>query len=370
MHGYPIRKRAFSVALALLTGISMASVGVAAESAPTAATSQAAVQAPAGQQQSIQLTLAKAFEIAKQNSGTYKAAGIDFELAKLTYQKAKGDVLSKVAALQAEATYKAAERAYVKAEQDLRVSVINAYYAARGAKAQLDIAKQSQELAANQLAITQRKFAEGLVGKADVLSAERGKLQADIAYTQAQQAMELNSMRLALALGLPANTQFEFTDAADLRFEPLKFTLDEAIRLARQNSTQLQQLQTALEVAQAQEQGAINDAPVQQRTLQLKRQRAEIDLASYEQQLPVNIRSQYYDVLQKAAQIELTNKSLELEELQYSITQARYEEGLEVGQAVDEARIELIRARQASVDALVNYTVARLNLLITVGLNP
>lgn len=325
-----------------------------------------------GDTPTVSLDLARAQELAVQNNLDLRAAILDYEHAKLNFQKAQGELLaspSRIAQAQAEAALFSAQRRYEQAVQDLQAKVMQAYYAVRNAEEQLHLAEQNLQQTQIQLEAVKAKRAEGLASPVDLLSAERSLLQAEISTRAAKTERELASLRLAAILGQPEGTQFVFTDQSDLQFEPLTLSLEEAIASANKTSTQLQQLEVARDVARLQEKAAEIDetSRLQREILVNRRVRAELDLEQARQQLQIQVRQQYYALQQKAEQIKVAEKSRQVAEETYRVTKLRHEQGLEVDAVLQRAASDLQRAQQAEIDALVDYTVSRLSFIVFVG---
>lgn len=332
--------------------------------APALAAQAPAAAAPAR----VNLTYARSLELVRQNSPDLKQAQLDYEYATLTYKRAQGESNTKIALLQAEAAFRQAEQQWADAQDQAVIAAMNAYFTALNAVNQLQIAQEAVRQAESQLRIVQTKLQQGLAAKGDLLSAEQDALAAAASLQGAENAQTLSQLSLARILGLSLDTPMQL-EPADLKVQPFDLSEADALQQAQANEAALRGPRTALQIAELQLQAAdIESTPeVTKKMLTNRRQKAAVAFEQAQLQLRIDARQRYRDVKQKQGQIPAAAKGVETAEEAYRVAKLRVDSGLDVPQALSRAGATLTRARQAHVDAISQYTVARLNFLRWLG---
>lgn len=316
------------------------SVGVAAESTP--------------------LSLAEAVKIALQEDVGHKIAQVNWENAKIAYEK------SLASNLLTESTYnsKLAELNLMKSETTYRDSVadvvlntVNQFCDLREAELELKIKEQQLALRKKQLDLVRQKVATQNASELDLLEAEAALGSSELDYQRAQDSLLEKKQSLALLL----NCEDVMVDGI-LRFVPFEANLDEVVA---------QVLQDSVSVKEAEEDVAVAELDLERKLLE---EAAELDVREARNNLTLarlklqqtrdnilrNVTMSYNAVNQAVQNYNLAQQNYELEKKKYDITKKQVAAGLKTQQDLANGMIDLLGAEKALYNALRNYVVSYL----------
>lgn len=143
-------------------------------------------------------------------------------------------------------------------EQDLLVSVDEAYWRIVALKSKKELAESFLETVKKLDGDVEKVIAEGMATKADGLSVKVKVNEAEVAVIQVENGLELSRMALAQICGLPLDSQFELADEADDNILPVMIdnadgeTASNAVATAMDNRPELRALNIAAQVKQQQ----------------------------------------------------------------------------------------------------------------------
>jgi outer membrane protein TolC len=133
----------------------------------------------------------------------------------------------------AQASYRASRSNFAAADNDLRLSVRQAYFQILQDKAQISVAKESVTNAQQTLTNAQQKLAAGTLARYDVLQYETQLSQTQSDLLTAQNNLEVSKENFNNILARPIETPFDVADITDL---PQVTQTPEQLVLAAQNN--------------------------------------------------------------------------------------------------------------------------------------
>ena len=148
----------------------------------------------------------------------------------------------------------AASAQYSMEEQDVLVSVDEAYWRIVALKSKKELAESFLATVKKLDSDVEKVIAEGMATKADGLSVKVKLNEAEVAVIQVDNGLELSRMALAQLCGLPLDSQFELADEADETSLPLiiedtdEATASNAVATAMDNRPELRALDIAAQV--------------------------------------------------------------------------------------------------------------------------
>ena len=176
--------------------------------------------------------------------------------------------------------------------------------------------------------------------------------------------MEFNEL-----LGLPLQAKVELTERLLLSFTPFTWDLDTCYELALQLDSGVAEAQEAL--AKAQEAVRAAESPFTPKAeleeALTNQEKAQIMLAQAEQALYFRIRSDYYAIQDQTHALEMAKRRIELERKSLEAEKSRYAAGVVSNAQVVSKQEELARLEQDYSTRLLQYSLARVKLLQTIG---
>ncbi|MHC4646831.1 MAG: TolC family protein [Planctomycetota bacterium] len=308
-------------------------------------------------------------------------------------------------------------RAFNRFRKTLVVSVIAQYYQVLGLYETAEIAKSYYQELSDIYGRVETLTEAGRLPKFELERAKQDKLMALDAYIQARRAYEQALDELKIALALPTTAEFEL-DASELEalkaagMASLEFPEDEAVQTAFAQRLDLANSVDAIEDAERKVLvaadglradanvvamvNAISNRQANRRTLGWLREEYEIGI---EIDLPIDrvaeqniyrkalialsqkareyelardtvaleVRGAYRDLTEAAKRYEVQREGVEAAKTRLEKTQLMVEYGRASSRRVLNARRDLFDAQLAGTEALVDYTVATLNLYRDTG---
>lgn len=286
----------------------------------------------------------------------------------------------------------AAEAAYRQAERDLRGQVVESYYAALEAEEAAALARANLERARRDLALARWQFEEGNKSQLELLQAEGAEADAEVQARQAEYALGQALRKLQRLIGMEGPETIALaTKMKDLAGTAVEGVLDPR-PAARGRAPGLAGF-PPLEEAVA---GALKKRPDLDRARQslalqalsvsiagrfytantyVYRQEAyawevaRLDFLEQEERVADEVRDNYREVEEAAAQLPLLDRSADRARRSYRAAQIRFEGGLASARDLEDARLQLQRAEQAVLAATYRHHQARARLRIAAALD-
>ncbi len=318
----------------------------------------------------LKLSIEDARKLAIEHSGSYAAAQLDFEAARIQLDMTRAEGLvrpSVVVAKRAENARKNAARALVAKRQDLMLEVDSAYYALVAARERLAIRKKAEEQAKESLRIVKLKFDSGLASKLEVMATEIQLARAGSEVRSAQNDLELAALGLKQVLGVDLAARVVATDLA----VPLKgeVNFEEGLALAQRNRPEVVQAREALEIAELEVKFSDNDytPELTKRLNQNNLEKARIQLEQVERTIHVETRRLYLAVRGAEEAVKIASAAAGQAEENFRVMKLRYEYGMEIANSLLGAQVDLTEARLSELQSVMNYDTARLRYENYVG---
>lgn len=326
------------------------------------------VVAAAGEE--LKLSIEDARKLAIEHNGSYAAARLDFEAAKIQLDITRAEGLvrpSVVAAKRAENARKNAARALAAKRQGLMLDVDSAYYALVAAQERLAIRQKAEEQAKENLRIVKLKFDSGLASKLEVLAAEIQLARASSDVRSAQNDLEMAALGLKQVLGIDLGARVVAVDSAvpvggDVDFE-------KGLALALESRPEIVQARETLEIAELEVKFSDNDytPELTKRLNQNSLEKARIQLDEVRRAVYVETRRLYLAVRGAEEAMKIAAAAAEQAEENYRVMKLRYEYGMEIASSLLGAQVDLTEAKLGALQAVMNYNTARLRYENYVG---
>lgn len=135
---------------------------------------------------------------------------------------------------QAKLDWENAQKQYSESIRTLRVDVTGKFFTYKTRMDQLDAAKRSVDIAEAILALVKSQVRKGEAKDTDVTSASVDLLNAKNAYNKLQVTSKTAFWDLNLVLGDPVDTPYRIKE--EIKFVPLKLTLEQSIKIYEENA--------------------------------------------------------------------------------------------------------------------------------------
>lgn len=316
----------------------------------------------------LQLTVQEAADIALERNLSYQIATLDWESAKAKLERAQivgdEDMLR-----EAEKAWAQAEKAYAEKTQELKDKVRTKYQELLESEAMMENARLAKERAQDQLAMDENKYKAGLLSSLDIERSQNSLFDAQHSYERAAIDLETRRMEFNELLGLPLQAKVELTERLQLSFTPFTWDLDTCYELALQLDSGVAEAREAL--AKAQEAVRAAESPFTPKAeleeALTNQEKAQIMLAQAEQALYFRIRGDYYAIQDQTHALEMAKRRIELERKSLEAEKSRYAAGVVSNAQVVSKQEELARLEQDYSTRLLQYSLARVKLLQTIG---
>lgn len=319
--------------------------------------------------ETLELSLAEAFALSLANNLSFRLQRIDWQAARADLERAEivGD--SEMLKEASEAWEKA-NQLYLDEKASLYSSVRNSYYQLLEKETSVANVLKAKERAENQLAVDKKKFEAGLLSTLDIQRSENSLFEAEYRYEKELIGLETERMKFNELLGLPLDTQIVLTERMLLEFVPFELDLAACVELAFSVDGGIAAAKEIL--AKAKEAVSAASSPFSPR-VELERalaeeEKAEIALRQAEQNLYFKIRSSFYSLLDQAHNLEALEQQIELERKTLQAEEAKYAAGVLSNAQIVSQQEKLADLERSYSSSLLSYTLARLDLLRTIGL--
>ncbi len=347
-----------------------------------------AAPAPADfQGQPIELTFEKAFDIMTKDNITIIQAKLDKEAAKINIDKNESTIsdLNKIPGATKEGSINYnnikllklaneylgsnAERNYQATVAGLKASLEQIYYGTLNAMRMIEINQENLNNAILLDEKTKKKFELGLAVKKDILDSEYNVILAETKLDEAVNTLKKSKMLLNEKLGYDVMSNIQLKDR--LNYEEIgDLNLEETVSNALGIRYEVKSVGFAYENEKINMD--ITAAKYPDITFAYKEQKvklleAEKNLQNIKRNIEIEIRSKYLDLIQKYKEIKAGEKSVQLGEEALKITQISYDAGMAVQTDVQKAQIALQQARLGLIQTELDYKMAYLEFMDSIG---
>ncbi|MGE5553503.1 MAG: TolC family protein [Betaproteobacteria bacterium] len=319
---------------------------------------------------SRRLTLAEALRAAETGNPGYRRACLAVDQAELALERLRADQAVRAGALalqQAVGTKATAQVAQEAARRRLWLDVRRAYYTLLTAHKQREVAREALEQVKEQDRAVKRRRAAGAATQLDVLAIQRALAEATAGVERAETGVRLAELNLLDLLGWPADTQVELDQGVtDFVAVPGEAA---AIRLALERSPELRQTREAVEAARLGVSLAENDytPELARKAAELKLEEARLAAEEVERRLALQVRRVLADLELAETQVEAAVKATAAAAEGWRAAQVRFEAGVSGTEELLAAQVRLTQARQAELQARLDYDLARTGLFSLIG---
>lgn len=268
------------------------------------------------------------------------------------------------------------------------------------------------------LELAQKKYEIGLIAEVEALRLQVDLLSAEAGWSEAQVAIERSRDAFRELLGLDLNKPFEIvTDLEEISFKRYSINLDKALTLGQQRNISLQVAKITQDLSEIQftetqrnqnmtaqlqasatflgrgdqfsdisesfernrvQAGIVLGVPLidngtrhaSLRRSELLLDQSRLTLAAQERQLIRQIKSAVYEVQQADRQIDIFEAALAVAERTYQVEQSRFDLGLVDSQFLLTAQANVTRAHLNALNAVLKYKRALVNLRVVTNTPP
>ncbi len=306
----------------------------------------------------------------------------------------------------AEINMEKSQRNYTKAEADIVYSVTSSFYRLYQAMKNVDISREKVKQNQSSYETALNKFKAGLIAEVEELQLETELSLSKNDLLNAEQNLADAKDDFKLLIGLDIKDSVKIS--ADINYKPVNINLDEAVKFALDNRTELQNAESDIElgkmsVDQVDSRGNIsgllsvnyginkNDTRFQDifhafaedRSLAFtlsvpvldwgknnrQTEAAEADLKmsklnydNEKQQIEKEIISVVHTINSAKARVEVLSKSVELAQKSYNISVSRFNSGNITSFDLSQTQLRLTDAKVNSLNALIDYKLALADL--------
>lgn len=243
------------------------------------------------------------------------------------------------------------------------------YFTIQQTEKQCEIQKENLEMSKALYEKSRKKYDLGLVAKQELLNGELGILNAEVSNNNAVNGLSKVKMELNKALGFDLMNELVLKDELTSKEFELG-SIAKAINEAYVNSNTLKALEETykIEVLELE----ITNRQFPEGTYAYSEQNIAVDkalrdLEDKRKDIELEVRKNYLDVLQKQDEIRSGEKSVELAEEMYKLSQTTYDAGLGLLTDVQGAQLSLQQKRLALASAILDYNLSVLKFNDSIG---
>jgi len=318
------------------------------------------------------LTLEEVLKKCTENNLEIKKASLNFNNAKISYQRGLSSYLqtgSKIDQEQTELSWERARWTFERTKSQIRLGVISDYINLKDLKAKLPLKKENVALAQRSLKRVKEKVKAGIAGKITALGAEINLQSAQQELNQIQRDLEAANKSFAYSTGIENSLQYDFVTGFEFKGSLATKSLDEYIQEALSKRKEIKFAQKEIEIANLtveklkMENASSLDIDKAKNDLKL----AQIALEKQEEDIKEDVQNKYYNLKTLEEQISL--QAIQLEKSKEELENARQQ--FQMGMIIkDDLTLKEISYRERKLNyekSLGNYFVAYQNLLLAIG---
>lgn len=321
-------------------------------------------------EQVLKLTVEEAIQLTLQHNLNFRIISLDWEQAQAKLRRAQ-IVGEETMITEAEKEWEKAQKNYLEQTQNYSSLVRSSYQELLESEASLSNWEKAKERAEEQLKIDQSKFAAGLLSILDIQRAENSLFNAEHSFKNAKINLETRKMEFNQLLGLQLEQEVQLTERILLDFVPFTLELEECYLKALELDASI--LGATENLKQAQEAVTVARSPftpkVELEKALVGEEKAEIQLQQAKQSLYFKIRSEYYNLLNRIHNLEVKERTIKLEAQTLLAEESKYAAGVLSNAQIVGQQEKLAQLEQEYSTELLQYNLARLKLLQTIGLD-
>ncbi|NLY29493.1 MAG: TolC family protein [Firmicutes bacterium] len=307
-----------------------------------------------------EISLNDAIHRALQESLEFKIAQLEWENAKLAYQKASADNLLTQSAYNqrlAELDLLKAEKAYKNSIANVVVSAVEKFRDVTTAQMNLRISEEQLRLKQKAKDLTEKKLQMQNASEYDLLQAEAALASSEMEHQAAVNSLEEKKQ----AFWLLINSQDVMPDGS-LSFAPFEAELAEVLPGLLEASVAIKEAEDSLALSRLNwERLRLEEtADLMMREAENAVRLAELRVEQAKANLTQQAQAAFNGVKQAEQAYRARQVSLQLEQRVYDITKGQVEAGLKTDDDLSNAQISLWQAERSVYEALSNYIVAYL----------
>lgn len=318
----------------------------------------------------LELTVEEAIKLTLEQNLNFRVITLDWEQAQASLKRAQivGD---ETMLTDAEKDWEKAQKNYLEQTQNYSSLVRSSYQELLESEASLANWHKAKERAAEQLKIDRSKFEAGLLSILDIQRAENSLFGAEHSLKNATINLETKQMEFNQLLGLALDQKVTLTERILLDFVPFTLELencylkalelDGAILTANEN---LKKAKEAVTLAQSP-----FTPKVELEKALVAQEKAEIQLQQAKQSLYFKIRGDYYGLLNRVHNLEVKERNIKLESQTLLAEESKYAAGVLSNAQIVAQQEKLAQLEQEYSTELLQYNLARLKFLQTIGLD-
>ncbi|NMB01910.1 MAG: TolC family protein [Firmicutes bacterium] len=319
-----------------------------------------------------ELSFEQAVELMNENNLGLKIAEINLEIAEIDYQKAMASNLmsgSQQSKMQAEHSLERARNTYRTAKRNNYLEIFRAYTDVLSAERALEIRELERSIAEHDYTIVQEKVRIGDAGRLDDLQ-ELNRLEAaKRAELAAEHTLAETTRQLKRLVGLTEDTALKL--GLEFALPELDLTLEESIALGLENSFNLWDQKSSLELQERQLQTSKIDgsAPIDVKRAELNITISRLNLEQEQASIVESITSSYHSLTDNRARLTSAERDWEIAQETYAIYQQQEEAGLITEMQLLQHKISMLNSHNNWQDAKVAYLISFLQFHHLLGLD-
>lgn len=320
-------------------------------------------------QNQLPLSLPQAIEIALAKNHSLLLAKLDLDQAEAELTRAK--VVNDPEMLEtAQEKRDTQSQKYEEQVSKLTSDVRNKYYEMLQQKANVQNQAKALERSESQLLIDKAKYDAGIIAALDIMRSENSNLTANNNYENAKISLATKHLEFNKLLGLDLDIEVVLVDQITVDFVPFDLELDFAYEMALDHDPSIIQAQENLTKA-IDKINAVNNPFTPRAEYEdalINRDKMEIQLLQALQNLFLKIRSDFYSIQTSEKNVYAKERDLQLEQQLLEAEQVKYNAGIISNAAIVSQQEKLAQAENAYTEAIWNYTQAKNNFLVQIGL--
>lgn len=246
-------------------------------------------------------------------------------------------------------------------ENTLKAQVKELYFSINNLNELVKINKENVDMRQTLYDNTQTKFELGMVAKQDVLSAEYELMTAQTDYEASVVNLKNGKMNLNLLLGYDPMQEILLTDSISAENAGIDdMSIAEAVSKALEERNEIYAAKFQLDLAEMSmeslETKTVSASGYKKQKVAYEEAQAQYPAALDD--VEIDVRSKYMDMMQKKAAVETSKKSVESAEEALRLVQLSYEAGLAVLTDVQEMQTTVFQAKVGLSNAILDYNLA------------
>ena len=243
------------------------------------------------------------------------------------------------------------------------------YFSLRQAEKQCEIQKENLEISKALYDKSKKKFELGLVAKQEVLNGELNVLNAEVGYNSALNSLTKLKMSLNNMLGFDLMNELVLKDELSYKAFEVE-SIAKVINDAFANSSSMKALDLTYKIEALKLEITGRQFPEGTYVYdeqEIKVDKALKDMENEQKSIELEVRENYLDVMQKQDEIRSGEKSVELAEEMFKLSQTTYDAGLGLLTDVQGAQLSLQQKKLALSKAILDYNIAVMKFNDSIG---